>query len=700
MNVTDISSIAENLRHAKKRGRGGTLLIGAGCSESAGIPLASKFVEIIKKKYPNAYRRAVEKTYPECMGALSEAERRSLISEYIDKAKINWAHIAIAQLMKEGYVERVLTTNFDPLISRACALVGLYPAIYDLASSLEFHPHLVYDKAIFHLHGQRTGFVILNTKEQCNKLAKRLKPVIEDSLNGHPCIVVGYSGDNDPVVDKLAKIRTYDGGLAWICYQDSEPSKDVQEKILVKISCTSRLNGFNADDFFVSLAQELKCFPPYIISDPFAHLDETLASVQPYTIPGQDAPVTESVRKLIKIYGDTFRRDNEVKLRARELLFKGKFDEVISLLPEYQKSPNEELAEAISRAFLSQGGVLYSQAQTKTGEEAEKLYKEAREKCTKAVEINPKDSMAYRNWGLTLSREAEIKTGKESERLRREAIEKYATAVEINSKDSIAYRIWAELLSEQAGIKTGKEAEKLFKEALEKCAKSIEIDPSYINAYITWGLVFYNHAGNKTGKEAEKLYKEAGKKYAKIIEISPKESIAYYNWGLALSRSGKLKTGKEAEKLFKDAVEKCVKTIEIDPSHSNAYITWGLALHGQAEIKTGKEAEKLYKEAEEKYAKAAEINPKEFLAYYNWGLGLYRQAEIKTGKEAEKLYKEAGDKYAKGIEINPEDSMAYHNWGITLSKQAEIQSDDKKKAKLTRLAEEKFSKAKEIENEV
>jgi hypothetical protein len=57
------------------------------------------------------------------MAALDRGVRRDLIAGYIDKAKINWAHLALAQLIENGFVDRVLTTNFDPLVSRACALV-------------------------------------------------------------------------------------------------------------------------------------------------------------------------------------------------------------------------------------------------------------------------------------------------------------------------------------------------------------------------------------------------------------------------------------------------------------------------------------------------------------------------------------------------------------------------------------------------
>jgi hypothetical protein len=73
------------------------------------------------------------------MAELAPDECKELIAEYIDKASINWAHMAIAQLVKEGYVKRILTTNFDPLVVKACATVGVFPAVYDLAASPHFN---------------------------------------------------------------------------------------------------------------------------------------------------------------------------------------------------------------------------------------------------------------------------------------------------------------------------------------------------------------------------------------------------------------------------------------------------------------------------------------------------------------------------------------------------------------------------------
>ncbi len=135
-----IDDVVETLRRAKEQGKGCTLLIGAGCSVKAGIPLASGFVEIIRKEQPRAHERATEKTYPKCMAELSPGERRDLITRYVDSPKMNWAHLGIAQLIKSGFIDRVLTTNFDPLVVRACSMVGIFPAIYDFAASHYFKP--------------------------------------------------------------------------------------------------------------------------------------------------------------------------------------------------------------------------------------------------------------------------------------------------------------------------------------------------------------------------------------------------------------------------------------------------------------------------------------------------------------------------------------------------------------------------------
>jgi hypothetical protein len=85
-----IEGIVEIVRDAKERGKGCSLLIGAGCSVTAGVPSANGFVEDKKEKYQRAYERAPKKTYSACMAELTLGQRRDLIAAYVDAAKINW----------------------------------------------------------------------------------------------------------------------------------------------------------------------------------------------------------------------------------------------------------------------------------------------------------------------------------------------------------------------------------------------------------------------------------------------------------------------------------------------------------------------------------------------------------------------------------------------------------------------------------
>ena len=146
------------------------------------------------------------------MAELAPTERRDLIAKYVDDAKINWAHIAIAQLIKHGYVDRVLTTNFDPLVVRACALIGAFPAVYDFAASQVLKPADIPGEAVFYLHGQRTGFALMNTPEECDAHSKLLEPLFRDAGQGRAWVVVGYSETAVPGVSH-AFVWTAGGGM-------------------------------------------------------------------------------------------------------------------------------------------------------------------------------------------------------------------------------------------------------------------------------------------------------------------------------------------------------------------------------------------------------------------------------------------------------------------------------------------------------
>lgn len=67
----DIDDILMSLKDMRQRDRRCALLIGAGCSLSAGIPLAGGIVKAIEQQHPSAYRNARTKTYADCMQGFS-----------------------------------------------------------------------------------------------------------------------------------------------------------------------------------------------------------------------------------------------------------------------------------------------------------------------------------------------------------------------------------------------------------------------------------------------------------------------------------------------------------------------------------------------------------------------------------------------------------------------------------------------------
>lgn len=70
---------------------------------------------------------------------------------------------------------------------------------------------------------------------------------------------------------------------------------------------------------------------------------------------------------------------------------------------------------------MIEGNLLSDQAHTKSGGEADTLYREAGDKFAKAVRIKPDLYEAWNNWGTALITQARTKSGAEAEALLAEA---------------------------------------------------------------------------------------------------------------------------------------------------------------------------------------------------------------------------------------------------------------------------------------
>ncbi len=526
---TSVEEIADCLRPRK---RTCSLLIGAGCSVSAGIPLASGFVNRIREERNAAYRRAKTKTYPDVMAELSIGDRRDLVADAIDKAHINWAHIAIAQLMKHGYVSRVLTTNFDPLVVRACAMVGEFPAVYDFATSQNFYPEYLSEKAVFYLHGQRDGFTLLHTDGDVKRHSPDLAPLFREAGQGRMWLVAGYSGENDPVFEHLEAVERFQYNLTWARYEDEDPPPHLTKNLLKPGKGTLYLRGYDADRLFVELAQRLECFPPDFISAPFQHLRDTLNRVGPFQLPhkGGQLDIVQEARKRID-HAESVVRDVADTTRERVLLAmsRGDYEEAVRDVSDGAIAQDDELRDIVATAHFMLGVRFQSKYEITTGDESALLLNLTIKSYEDSLLIKPKNQDALNNLGNAFCNQAKTQSGTEAERLFALARQMYAQVLTIKPDTHEALNNWGNALAYQAKFKNGQEAESLFSLAGQMYAKALAIKPDLHESWCSWGATLTHLANIANGEDAQKFLTIAEEKCEIAIIISHDHPTALFN---------------------------------------------------------------------------------------------------------------------------------------------------------------------------
>ncbi|WP_323903724.1 SIR2 family protein, partial [Aeromonas hydrophila] len=280
----NISDLAEFMRKAKESNKPFVFFTGAGCSFTAGIPLAKKLIAEMHQRFKTELKLLVgadREDYGKCMAQIGRDDRRRFLKSYIDEAKINWAHIALACLLREGYIGRILTFNFDNLLARSCGLLGLYPATYDFtAANLNLY-HLIDNPAVVHLHGQSHGFAQLNSDQETAEHAAQLSQFVCATLNESPALFIGYSGQADAFFPQIKNHFSGQHRIFWVDMAEQAPAHIADSILQTSLAHYMRCAD-GADLFLIELAQQLNCFPPMIFTDPYAHLLEELETVTDY----------------------------------------------------------------------------------------------------------------------------------------------------------------------------------------------------------------------------------------------------------------------------------------------------------------------------------------------------------------------------------------------------------------------------------
>jgi hypothetical protein len=222
------------------------LLLGAGASITSGIPAAEKTVEKVARwawckehgRHPGDisirrsdywpwltsqawYRPDLSSAdlYPDAIDNLLgvKSDRREFFEQLINPPDVppSRGYVALTQILHQGWISTVLTTNFDQCLEKAAIqhnrphrLVTIStPVDYVMFNSAPQDPQLIF------LHGSVKHYTDKNLTDEVQsldaQLVERLRPLLRD----HPVLVVGYRGTEASVMNDLFLAQAASGGF-------------------------------------------------------------------------------------------------------------------------------------------------------------------------------------------------------------------------------------------------------------------------------------------------------------------------------------------------------------------------------------------------------------------------------------------------------------------------------------------------------
>lgn len=273
------------------------LLVGSGVSRGAEIPTGWEVIEDLIRKVAEAdgedpepepaewYKDEYgdEPKYDNLLEQLapSKEDRQALLKSYFEPTDDerekgiktpSQAHESIAWLVKQGYIQVIVTTNFDRLLEQALKEKGVTPTVITKPSDAEGAAPLAHDEAvILKVNGDYKASTLKNTADELDSYDSEIERLIEQVLDEYGLIVCGWSGGWDSALRDLilsAENRRY--SMYWASYsgldEEAEELVDHRDGNVVSID--------GADNFFYSLKERVQALEN---AEPSAPLSKEVA---------------------------------------------------------------------------------------------------------------------------------------------------------------------------------------------------------------------------------------------------------------------------------------------------------------------------------------------------------------------------------------------------------------------------------------
>ena len=192
--------------------------------------------------------------------AKTPADRRELLASYIEpkpddpdqeRGQPTTAHRAIAALIRDGFINVVVTTNFDRLLERALGDLGVEPVVLSTPEQVEGAlPPSQTECMILKIHGDYHNSSIRNTEAELESYPPPFNKLLDRIIDDFGLIVCGWSGDWDSAL-RAALERAETRRFATYWAAKGEPSNVA--KALIRHRDAHLIEIDDADSFFQSL---------------------------------------------------------------------------------------------------------------------------------------------------------------------------------------------------------------------------------------------------------------------------------------------------------------------------------------------------------------------------------------------------------------------------------------------------------------
>jgi hypothetical protein len=256
------------------------LLLGSGISRPAGIPTGWEVVlDLINRiasmhgencePDPTAWYKdkfGEDPEYSKILDAIAKSptERSQLLKGYFEPKEEEReqglkvptvAHKAIADLVANGYIRVIITTNFDRLLEKALEAVGIVPTVISTPDAIEGALPLTHTECtVIKVNGDYLDIRIKNTPAELESYDEPLNQLLDRIFDEFGLIVCGWSAEWDTALRAaLERCQSHRFTTYWATRGET---KEIAKRV-IQLRRAEVIRIHDADSFFSELEQKV-----------------------------------------------------------------------------------------------------------------------------------------------------------------------------------------------------------------------------------------------------------------------------------------------------------------------------------------------------------------------------------------------------------------------------------------------------------